>query len=151
MKHNQNTETEKWIERLNHVNRKKLSEIEHKLIEKRINWFYENPALIDGLEGNDLEKAYHLLLLKIVIDKKEVPIVDRSENRIVFHSKNYCPALEACRILELDTKMICKAVFEKPTDILIKHLNPKLKFSRNYDRIRPYTDFCEEMITLDHI
>ena len=60
MIHNQNTETEKWIERLNHVNRKKLYEIEHKLIEKRINWFYENPALIDVLKGNDLEKAYQM-------------------------------------------------------------------------------------------
>jgi tRNA(adenine34) deaminase len=144
-----NSETEKWIELLNHVNNRKLFEIERGLIQKRINWFYANPALIKELKGNDLERAYRLLLLKIGIDEKEAPIVERSEKRIVFRSENYCPALEACRFLGLDTRTICKSVFEKPTDLLIKHLNPNLNFIRNYDRIRPYTDFCEEMITLE--
>ena len=38
---NQNNEAEKWIERLDHVNEKKLGDIEHKLIEKRINHMNE--------------------------------------------------------------------------------------------------------------
>ena len=151
MTHNQNNETGKWIGHLDHVNEKKLGDIEHKLIEKRINWFYENLASIEKLKGNDLQKAYHLLLLKIVIDEKDAPIVYRSEKRVVFHSRNYCPALEACQVLGLDTRKICKAIFEKPTDTLIKHINPKLTFSRNYERIRPYTGYCEEMITLGHV
>ena len=148
MLNNKNIETGKWIKLLKHVNDKRLSEIERKLIEKRITWFYANSTLINGLRGNDLQKAYQILLLKIVIDEKDIPIVESSDNRIIFHSKNYCPALEACQILGLDTRIICKRVFEKPTDILVKHINPKLKFSRNYDRIRPYTDFCEETISL---
>ena len=71
MTHNQNNEAGKWIGRLDHVNEKKLGDIEHKLIEKRINWFYENLTSIEKLKGNDLQKAYHLLLLKIVIDEKD--------------------------------------------------------------------------------
>jgi hypothetical protein len=149
MIHNQNGETGKWIELLKNANNKKLSEIENKLIEKRMSWFYANPTLIKELKGNVLEKAYHLLLLKIGIDEKDVPIVERSEKRIVFHSRNHCPVLEACQKLGLDTRLICKTLFEKPTDILIKKLSPELKFSRDYDLIRPYTDFCEEMITLE--
>jgi len=26
---------------------------------------------------------------------------------------------------------------------------PKLRFSRNYDKLRPYSNYCEEMIILD--
>jgi hypothetical protein len=32
--------------------------------------------------------------------------------------------------------------------LLVKQLDPSLRFSRNYQSIRPYCDFCEEMISL---
>lgn len=66
----------------------------------------------------------------------------------MFHSQNFCPTLEACKILGLDTRMVCKTVNEGPTDALVKQFYEKLEFGRNYDKLRPYSDYCEEMVFL---
>lgn len=121
--------------------------IERELIEKRDRWFEENKKSLK-LKGTDVENAYRLILMKIGIRLSEAPIMSKTKNRIVFRSKNFCPALEACNILRLDTKNVCKAVFERPTDGLIKKINPHLKFTRNYSKIRPYANYCEEIIEL---
>ena len=121
--------------------------IEKELIEKREKWYEQNKKFLK-LKGSDVEKAYRLILMKICINPKEAPIVKKTKNRIVFHSWNFCPTLEACKILGLNTKKICRTVFEKPTDKLVKKINSKLKFTRNYSKIRPFTDYCEESIEL---
>jgi len=124
--------------------------LEKELIERRIRWFEENEDnILRKLKGTDVEKAYRLLLMKIGIEESEAPIIEKSQNIVVFHSKNFCPVLEACKILELDTRNVCKAVFEKPSEELIKKIDPKLRFIRNYKRIRPYTTYCEEIIKLE--
>jgi len=123
--------------------------IEEDLLNKRIQWFENNKTIIRKLKGNNLEKAYYLILMKIGIKRSEAPIVEKSENKIIFHSKNYCPSLEACIILDLDTREVCKEIYERPTEELIRRLSPKLRFTRNYECIRPYSDYCEEIITLD--
>jgi len=123
--------------------------IEEDLLNKRMQWFENNKTIIRKLKGNDLEKAYHLILMKIGIKNSEAPIVKKSENKIIFHSKNYCPSLETCIILDLDTREVCKEIYERPTEDLIRRLNPKLRFTRNYECIRPYSDYCEEIIILE--
>ena len=123
--------------------------IEEDLLNKRIQWFENNKTMIRKLKGNDLEKAYHLILMKIGVKSSEAPIVEKSENKIIFHSKNYCPSLEACIILDLDTREVCKEIYERPTEDLIRRLNSKLRFTRNYKCIRPYSDYCEEIIILE--
>lgn len=143
-----NEETRKLVKKFSAANRE-WNGIERELTEKRVKWFEDNKASIfKRLKGSDVEKAYHLILTKIGIKEDDTPIVEKTENSIVFHSKNFCPALEACRIMGLDTREVCKAIFEKPTQELIKRINPKLKFRRNYKRIRPYTPYCEEIILL---
>jgi len=123
--------------------------IEEDLLNKRIQWFENNKTMIRKLKGNDLEKAYHLILMKIGVKSSEAPIVEKSENKIIFHSKNYCPSLEACIILDLDTREVCKEIYERPTEDLIRRLNSKLRFTRNYKCIRPCSDYCEEIIILE--
>ena len=123
--------------------------IEEDLLNKRLRWFENNKTILRKLKGNDLEKAYHLILMKIGIKNSEAPIVKKSENKIIFHSKNYCPSLETCIILGLDTREVCKKIYERPTEDLIRRLNPKLRFTRNYERIRPYSEYCEEIIILE--
>ena len=118
------------------------------LLEKRKKWFQNNKSQIDKLNGSDIEKAYKLLIMKLKINEEKIPIIEKSNNKLVFHSKNFCPSLEACKILDLDTRVICKEIFEEPTDEFIKMINPKLQFARNYNSIRPYTEYCEEVIFL---
>jgi tRNA(adenine34) deaminase len=145
-----NDETRKWVKEIGAAKNTGWKGIEKQLLDKRIKWFEENRNMIlDQLKGTDTEKAYQLILTKIGIDKDEAPIVRKTEKEIVFHSKNFCPVLEACEILALDTREVCKAVFEKPTEELIRKINPKLRFTRNYSCIRPYTPYCEEIITLE--
>jgi len=124
--------------------------IEEKLLKKRIKWFEDNKnEILKRLKGTNIEKAYQLILMKIGINKNEAPIIEESKKKIVFHSKNFCPALEACKILGLNTREICKEIFEKPTEELIKRINPKLRFTRNHKHIRPYTTYCEEIIEME--
>jgi tRNA(adenine34) deaminase len=68
------------------------------------------------------------------------------EAEIVFHSANFCSTLEACRILELDTRHVCRLYNEKATQELIRQIDPRLRFSRNYEKLRPQSAYCEEMI-----
>ena len=75
------------------------------LLEKRRTWFHENKSKIDKLNGSDVEKAYKLLAMKLEINEEEIPIVRKTYNELVFHSKNFCPSLEACKILDLDTNI----------------------------------------------
>lgn len=126
----------------------KYKNIENKYCCKRLKWYNENTDLTNKLKGDDLEKAYNLLLLKLGISKKEAPIYKKIKNRITFHSTNFCPTLEACKILGLDTRIICIDIFEKSAEVLLQKINPKLKFTRNYKKLRPYTKYCEEMIYL---
>ncbi|MEN6340018.1 MAG: hypothetical protein ABFD03_07820, partial [Clostridiaceae bacterium] len=117
--------------------------------QRRTEWYVENRESFDFLFGDSLETGYRLLLARFGITPTEAPVVERTEKRIVFHSQNFCPTLEACRRLGLDTRLVCKRLNERATDALVKLIDPRLTFSRNYKCLRPYAPYCEEMITLE--
>ncbi|MEM4606671.1 MAG: hypothetical protein QXV93_00655 [Zestosphaera sp.] len=48
----------------------------------------------------------------------------------------------------MDTRYTCKLVSEPVYKYVLKRVNPKLVFERNYDYIRPYRDGCMERIYL---
>lgn len=87
--------------------------------------------------------------MKLGLSEKDAPIIEKSQKRIVFHSINPCPALQACTILGLDTREVCREHTEKATEELIKEINPNLRFTRNYENVRPHTAYCEEIISLE--
>jgi len=51
--------------------------------------------------------------------------------------------------LELDTRGVCGYYNEGSTDLLVKQVDSRLNFKRNYDKLRPHSDYCEEMIIID--
>jgi len=112
----------------------------------RISWYRNSYRIIDQENEKPIERAYKLFLKKLDISTEEAPIAIQSDKRIVFHSKNFCPTLEACKLLGLDTRKICKLMNEDATDAFLKEINPNLKFSRNYEKLRPYSEYCEEII-----
>jgi tRNA(adenine34) deaminase len=136
----------KEVKRLRNTTDEKLKEYNEESMERRVKWFRENKPSFDFLHGNPLESAYNLLLRRFGITSDEAPIIKLENNRVTFQSMNFCPTLEACKILNLDTRYICKLYNEKSTDRLIKQVDAKLRFERNYEKIRPHSEYCEEMI-----
>lgn len=122
--------------------------INKQLVEKRLHWYEENRDKIH-LKGSDVRKAYTLLLIEyLALNPEEVPVVYEDEKKIVWRSYNFCPVLEACKKLRMDTREVCKKIEEKSVQVLISKINSNLKFSRNYKKIRPYEKYCEEIIEL---
>jgi tRNA(adenine34) deaminase len=137
------------IKVLRGADKERLEKINQDLIEKRLCWFEKQVFKLDGTDNELPDMGYKLLLEKLDISAEEAPVIERSKNKIIFHSKNFCPALEACKILDLDTRMICKTAYEESMDLLLKKIDPRLEFKRNYEKLRPYSDYCEEIIILN--
>ena len=139
------------VERLRNADDKVLSELNEDSICRRLNWFSENKSAFDFITEDILSSGHRLLLKRFGITQEEAPVIKKSDREIIFHSINFCPTLEACKILELDTRYICKKMNELSTDTLLKQIDGRLKFTRNYDKLRPYTEYCEEVISLSEI
>ncbi len=116
--------------------------------ERKLQWFDSGKGGFASPGDDPLEAAYRLLLNRFGIDPSQAPVAERSAGRIVFRSMNFCPTLEACVILGLDTRHVCRHSNTKSTDALVKRIDPRLRFDRNYERLRPSSEYCEEMITL---
>lgn len=115
-------------------------------MKKRLDWFREE-KLDSKVKGTDpLDRAYRLLLIKLGIQEDQAPISRKNEKEIVFHSMNRCPTLEACKLLGLDTRKVCQLYNEGSTCELIKQMDSRIEFTRNYEKLRPYCEYCEEII-----
>lgn len=136
------------IKRLRDATPEKLAALKNELAAKRISWYQKNQPQLKINQDDPVEGGYQLLLQKLGICQEEAPVVLKTANKVIFHSKNFCPTLEACRILDLDTRIICRQLNEGPTDALVKQLDVRLEFGRNYDKLRPHCDYCEEMVVL---
>ncbi len=136
------------IEKLRDIDDKRLDELNADSTNRRIKWFKENRDKFTFLGGDAVAAGYRLLLERFGITETQAPVIEKSAQEIVFHSKNFCPTLEACKILGLDTRVICRGLNERSTDALIKLVDRRLVFSRNYQKLRPYTECCEEKITI---
>ncbi|MBW3021814.1 hypothetical protein KY328_02760 [Candidatus Woesearchaeota archaeon] len=122
-----------------------FSKINNALCAKRLKWLEENIGSVS--ETSLLKKAYTLLLIKKMgIEPSEVPIVYEDENKITWRSYNWCPVLEACKELGLDTREVCKKGWEESVNEFVKMIDSRLRFIRNYEKIRPYAEYCEESI-----
>jgi tRNA(Arg) A34 adenosine deaminase TadA len=137
------------IDRLRGSDRARLEGLADALSASRLKWYSDNQSHLN-IDGQDvINSAYQLFTAKLGISEKDAPVISRDDKKLILHSRNFCPTLEACKILNLDTRFVCRHLTEKPTTDLLRRLHPKLRFTRNYDRLRPYAPYCEEMIILD--
>jgi len=126
-------------------------ELARKIKQGRVSWFQENKVRIyqqyKGL--SDIEIAYRVIFLDhMQIDPKYSKVDWVSKTKLRIKSYNFCPYLEACKILGMDTGYVCKVIGEPSIQAVMSLINPKLKFSRNYGHIRPEYSYCEEFIEL---
>lgn len=146
---NKQEEIDKEVKRLKGATDGRLEQYNEELTKKRLAWFQSQKAFIDTKASDPIETAYHLLVKKFDTTPEQMAVVRRERNKIVFHSKNFCPTLEACIILGLDTRKVCRLYNERATDTLVKQFDPALRFARNYEKLRPHAPYCEEMIIGD--
>jgi hypothetical protein len=124
-----------------------LGLLEEFVIKKRLAWLNENETKIKSVKGSPIERAFKIFYkMNQKLDFKDAVVVRRDKDIIITRWFNYCPVLEACKITGLNTKDICKKIYHKPNQIFLSKIHPRLKFRRNYKAIRPYTDYCEEII-----
>ena len=101
-------------------------------VDKWLAWWEANHLYLD-LRGPLPRQAYTLVLLVYMgLDPREVRVVYEDDRRIIWRSTNFCPTLEACRRLGLDTRIVCRAATEAAVQALVARLDPLLRFSRNY-------------------
>jgi tRNA(Arg) A34 adenosine deaminase TadA len=125
--------------------------IEAEVTEKRLGWFEQHAEQYAGRWGADRppspRDAFEMLFFDYMgLAEDEVPVISESPTEIVWASANPCDTLEACGRLGLDTRDVCRAVYERSTQVLISRLDPQLRFLRSYRTIRPHADICEERI-----
>jgi hypothetical protein len=129
---------------------KALAYLEQCVIEKRSAWLEAN--FNEAPEENDPVTAGYKWFYEKYLGAsvpKDGEIVERTEKRLVMRWWNPCPTLEACKKLGLDTREVCKKAYQRPVQEFLERIHPKLRFDRNYERIRPYAAYCEEIILLE--
>jgi len=117
---------------------------------RRLGWLEENKRAVKNYSYLSLpEIAHRMLYLEHMMIIPEHSVVEKiSDKKIRVKSHNFCPYLEACKLLGLDTKLICKEVGEPSCNHFVKEIDPRLKFYRDYSKIRPYHHYCEEFIEM---
>ncbi len=127
-----------------------LACLEGYVIERRLAWADRHAGQWPRT-GDPLADGYRLfyegyLGLSVPRDGR---VIAATGARWVTRWWNPCPTLEVCRKLGLDTRVICRRVYHRPVQVLLARIDPRLRFERDYDALRPHAAYCEEIITLD--
>jgi hypothetical protein len=126
-------------------------ELADSITQRRVDWIKEHldEMLMKYYDLRPEEQAYRIIFFEhMKISPEDSKMVRISPTKIRIESHNFCPYLEACQHLDLDTRYICQKIGEPSIQKMIKIVNPNLRFTRNYSNIRPYGNFCEEYIEL---
>ncbi|MEM3066947.1 MAG: hypothetical protein QXI81_06415, partial [Nitrososphaerota archaeon] len=97
--------------------------------------------------AESMRNVYELFYLDFLrLHERDVEVVRLDDDVLVTRCKNPCPILNLSLLLNVDTKISCKMISEPVCKHVLRKLNPKLVFERNYNHIRPYSESCEETI-----
>ena len=127
-----------------------LAYLEQCVVEKRLAWLDENLEKFDRTDNVVLDgyRLFYEVYLGVSVPA-DGAIVEQTDSQLVTRWWNYCPTLEACQKLGLDTREICWKAYHQPVQVFLAKLDPRLRFKRNYEVLRPHASYCEEIITLE--
>jgi tRNA(adenine34) deaminase len=124
-----------------------LQDIEAEVTRKRLDWLEKKFPGVSDPGIHSPRQAFELFFFDYMgLDQANLPVIQEGPDEIVWRSENPCPTLEACRLLAMDTRIVCKAAYERSTQAFLSRLDPRLHFLRSYSEIRPYTAYCLERI-----
>lgn len=126
-----------------------LACLEQCVIEKRLAWLAEPLPTFERTDNPVLDgyRLFYEMYLGVAVPA-DGEIVEQTGRRLVSRWWNNCPTLAACQKLGLDTRQICRKAYHRPVQLFLNQLDPRLRFERNYEALRPHTAYCEEIITL---
>lgn len=134
-------------EQVERLKQHSLGEIETAVTRKRLDWLERKFPGGSDPSIHSPRQAYELLFFDYMgLNEKELPVIKENVNEIIWLSSNPCPTLEACRLLAMDTRKVCRAAYEKSTQAFLSRLDPRLRFLRSYSEIRPFSPHCRECI-----
>lgn len=123
-----------------------LRTIEAETIRKRLAWIDGLPAPIARPDATPRYAFETLFFRYMGLSPEDLPVIRETGDEIVWSSRNACPTLEACLELALDTRVVCRAAYEKSTQAFLSRIDPQLRFLRDYSAIRPAAPGCVERI-----
>ena len=95
------------------------------------------------------EQAFNIVYFDHMnINPEDIRMTRVSATKIMIESYSFCPYLTACQVLKWDTRCICRDIVEPSIQRMIEVIHPDLRFSRDYDNIRPHKECCLEYIEL---
>ncbi len=100
------------------------------------------PRRVENME--DVLEQFYYGFLKL--RREDVEVVRLSEDELVTVSRNPCPILRLSLRLGLDTRYTCRVVSETVCRYVLERMDPRLRFERDYERIRPHSDGCLERV-----
>ena len=112
------------VRRLRDASDDQLKSYDRETTEKRIRWFKSLPEKDVPEETDVVRRGYDLLLKKLAITEEEAPIVRRTDEEIV----------------------VCRLSNEGATEALMRQIDRRLSFARNYEKLRPFNEYCEEIL-----
>jgi tRNA(Arg) A34 adenosine deaminase TadA len=123
--------------------RRPFAEIERETQAGRLAWLRQRAW--PGAVGP--RRAFEALFLEYLgLDPGQLVVRSEGPDEIFWESRNPCPTLAACESLGLDTRVVCRQVSDKPVQGFLSFLDPRLRFVRDYDHLRPHRSFCAEGI-----
>ncbi len=123
------------------------SSIAARITAKRMAWLDRTLPTVKLVRNLTPRDVFELLFFEHMgLEREALPVVSESDQEITWLSTNPCALLAACQELGLDTRRACRSINEKATQAFVSRINPELRFHRSYEKIRPYTDYCEERI-----
>ena len=126
----------------------------------QIKWARTNMSRL-GIKGNDAIAAYELTEaffkdtrmytfghLMAESTEKYGKFIEKGPKRVVIRHNLWCPLLEACKNLGVETRYFCENfAFPEWEKVVKAVINPNFVLKAN--KIRPEADYCEEVYEIE--
>ena len=123
--------------------------LERCAIETRTSWLDENLPRLERT-ADPIDDAYRIFYETYlgISAPGDGEIVQRTPSRLVTRWWNRCPTLDACQQLDLDTREVCYKGYHESVQVFLSRIDPRLRFERNYETLRPHSPYCEEVLSI---
>jgi hypothetical protein len=108
-----------------------------------LKWLITNDVPKD-VSPHDVYRLFYLGFLNM--DERYIDIVEITDDRLVTRSTNPCPILKIAEEIGVSTNEICLKTSERGCKFFLRGISKDIEFIRDYKRIRPHVQYCEETI-----